>query len=77
MKGLEDTSCEKHSCSACHTRVGVTWTLRGICEEEQVRNTYGKGGEKEVLRERRGRGAGQRVRKREEVQERMGYKVRC
>ncbi|MPC11863.1 Glycine receptor subunit alpha-4 [Portunus trituberculatus] len=36
IKGLEDTSCEKHSCSACHTQSGTTWTLRGICEEEEV-----------------------------------------
>ncbi|XP_045131153.1 uncharacterized protein LOC123516112 [Portunus trituberculatus] len=35
IKGLEDTSCEKHSCSACHTQSGTTWTLRGICEEEE------------------------------------------
>ncbi|XP_042235290.1 uncharacterized protein LOC121874999 [Homarus americanus] len=35
VKGLEDTSCEKHSCSACHTPAGTTWTLRGICEEEK------------------------------------------
>ncbi|XP_076058520.1 uncharacterized protein LOC143035535 [Oratosquilla oratoria] len=34
-KGLEDTACPKHSCSACHTQAGTTWTLRGICEEEQ------------------------------------------
>ncbi|XP_071529468.1 uncharacterized protein [Panulirus ornatus] len=35
QKGLEDTSCDRHSCSACHTRAGTTWTLRGICEEEE------------------------------------------
>lgn len=41
-KGLEDTSCGKHSCSACHTFAGATWTLRGICEEEQVLFTLRK-----------------------------------
>lgn len=35
-KGLLDTDCKKHSCSACHTTAGGTWTLRGTCEEEEV-----------------------------------------
>ncbi|XP_068250178.1 uncharacterized protein [Palaemon carinicauda] len=34
-KGLEDTDCHVHSCSACHTTASTTWTLRGICEEEE------------------------------------------
>ncbi|KAK7084707.1 hypothetical protein SK128_015487 [Halocaridina rubra] len=33
--GLYDTECKKSSCSACHTTAGNTWTLRGICEEEE------------------------------------------
>lgn len=36
-KGLLDTDCKKHSCTACHTTAGGTWTLRGTCEEEEVR----------------------------------------
>ncbi|XP_066946325.1 glutamate-gated chloride channel alpha-like isoform X1 [Macrobrachium rosenbergii] len=34
-KGLEDTDCQVRSCSACHTAAGTTWTLRGICEDEE------------------------------------------
>ncbi|XP_045114123.1 uncharacterized protein LOC123506251 [Portunus trituberculatus] len=33
--GLLDTDCKKHSCAACHTTAGSTWTLRGTCEEEE------------------------------------------
>ena len=36
-KGLEDTECKKSSCSACAVPSFSTWTLRGICEEDEVR----------------------------------------
>ncbi|KAK4329195.1 hypothetical protein Pmani_000427 [Petrolisthes manimaculis] len=38
-QGLLDTDCKKHCCTACHTTAGTTWTLRGTCEEEEVRQT--------------------------------------
>nr|XP_053628974.1 uncharacterized protein LOC128686190 [Cherax quadricarinatus] len=34
-EGLEDTSCDQHSCAACHIPADSTWTLRGICEDEE------------------------------------------
>ncbi|KAK7084745.1 hypothetical protein SK128_000419 [Halocaridina rubra] len=35
LKGLEDTECQKSSCSVCHAQAANTWTLRGICEDEE------------------------------------------
>ena len=34
--GVTDTECKQGCCSACTVPAQGTWTLRGICEEEEV-----------------------------------------